>query len=174
MHIIIDGYNLIRQSPTLRRYEERSLEEGRTELLRRLAAFKKDRGHRITVVFDGWIGGSPKEKRLNEHGITVIYSKRGEEADEVIKRIVKRGRSSIVVVTSDRSIADAATRCGGTAIPSTEFDLRLTTPSGDSVPFIDEPADYDDDYVRLTGKRKGPSKRLPKRQRRVMSRLKKL
>jgi predicted RNA-binding protein with PIN domain len=174
MHIIIDGYNLIRQSPSLWPFEERSLEEGRTELLRRLSAFKKDRGHRITVVFDGWISGSSKEERLTEHGITVIFSKRGEQADEVIKRMVRHGRSSIVVVTSDRSIADTATRCGGTAISSPEFDLRLTMPSGNATSFTDDLTDYDDEQVRLTGKRKGPSKRMPKKQRRVMARLKKI
>ena len=53
MHIIVDGYNLIRQSDTFRQSERKSLEEGRNALLRSLAGYRKLRGHRITVVFDG-------------------------------------------------------------------------------------------------------------------------
>jgi len=174
MHIIIDGYNLIRQSPSLWQFESRGLEEGRHELIRRLSRFKKERGHTITVVFDGWIGGSPKEERYNEKGITVIYSKKGEQADEVIKRMVRKGRSSVIVVTSDRSVADAATRNGGTAIPSPEFESRITLSDRESSAFAEEPREYDDEHSRLTGKRKGPSKRLPKKKRRVMARLKKI
>ena len=171
MHIIIDGYNLIRQSPSLLQYENQGLEEGRYELIRRLSRFKKERGHTITVVFDGWISGSPKEERYNEKGITVIYSRKGEQADEVIKRMARKGRSSVIVVTSDRSVADAATRSGGTAIPSPEFELRLTMP--DVIPSEDT-NEYGDEHSRLTGKRKGPSKRLPKKKRRVRARLKKI
>ncbi|MBN1828305.1 MAG: NYN domain-containing protein, partial [Deltaproteobacteria bacterium] len=58
MHIIIDGYNFIRQSDRLRRFERISLEEGRKQLLRTVGEYRKLRGHKITVVFDGWGGGS--------------------------------------------------------------------------------------------------------------------
>ena len=174
MHIIIDGYNLIRQSLSLRQFEDRSLEEGRNELIQRLSRFKKERGHTITVVFDGWIGGSSKEERYNEKGITVIYSKKGEQADEVIKRMVRKGRSSVIVVTSDRTVADVATRSGGTAIPSPEFESRIMMSGGEFLSFTEQLNEYDDEHSRLTGKRKGPSKRLPKKKRRVMARLRKI
>ena len=61
MHIYIDGYNLIRQSIRLRRFERQSLEAGRNALLEWLARYKRTKDHRITVVFDGWIGGSAQE-----------------------------------------------------------------------------------------------------------------
>src|SRR4030042_5921590 len=88
MHIIIDGYNLIRQSDALRGPERRTLEEGRKALVRSLAHYKRFRGHRITVVFDGWEGGSPKEERDLAGGVEIIYSRLGEKADEGIKRLV--------------------------------------------------------------------------------------
>ncbi|MFZ4438471.1 MAG: NYN domain-containing protein [Syntrophales bacterium] len=47
MHIIVDGYNLIRQSDTFRQFEKKSLEEGRNALLRSLAGYRKLRGHHI-------------------------------------------------------------------------------------------------------------------------------
>jgi uncharacterized protein len=72
MHIIVDGYNLIRQSATLRHSEMKSLEEGRNALIRSLAGFRKLRGHRMTVVFDGWVGGSPREERDLAGGVEII------------------------------------------------------------------------------------------------------
>ena len=38
MHIIVDGYNLIRQSDVLRGHERKSLEAGRKALIRSLAS----------------------------------------------------------------------------------------------------------------------------------------
>ena len=79
MHIIVDGYNLIRQSDALRQYERISLEEGRRALVRSLADYRKLRGHRITVVFDGWEGGSPQEERdLRRRGGDHLFPPRGE------------------------------------------------------------------------------------------------
>ena len=53
IHIIIDGYNLIRQSPTLSRLDRQDIASGREALVARLAAYRKLKPHRITVVFDG-------------------------------------------------------------------------------------------------------------------------
>ena len=50
LEIIIDGYNLIRQSRSLRRLDAQSLEQGREALLERLIAYHQVRGHPITVV----------------------------------------------------------------------------------------------------------------------------
>ncbi len=172
MNIIIDGYNLIRQSDSLRRFEKFGLEEGRNELIRRLSNFKKKRRHEITVVFDGWISGSPVEERQKEGGITIIYSKKGEKADEVIKRIAKKSDREIIVVTSDRGIADSISRNGGVAISSPEFEERIQM-FETGVPFHQE-EDGDEDEERIPGKKRGPSKRLTRKKRRASTRLKKL
>ena len=68
MNIIIDGYNFIRQTD-LRRFENVSLENGRKELIRRLAIYKRAKAHKITVVFDGVLGGSFSEERDRSAGI---------------------------------------------------------------------------------------------------------
>ena len=41
MHLIIDGYNLIRQSDVLRAHERRGLEAGRKALLHMLAGYRR-------------------------------------------------------------------------------------------------------------------------------------
>lgn len=174
MHIIVDGYNLIRQSDTLRQAERKSLEEGRNALIRILIAYRRSRGHRITVVFDGWVGGSPEEERDLAGGIEIVYSRLGEKADEVIKRMLGKGGEETIVVTSDREIAVFAARRGKTVIASPEFAGRLERSAGGS----DAADEYDvenGEEDRRTGlKRKGPSRRLSRQKRAALSRLRKL
>jgi predicted RNA-binding protein with PIN domain len=175
MHIIVDGYNLIRQSVTFRHCERKSLEEGRNALIRSLAGYRKLRGHRITVVFDGWVGGSSREERDLAGGVEIIYSRLGEKADEVIKRLLQQGSEEILVVTSDREIAVFATRRGKTTIASAEFDALLERSAAGSSPAdASGRTEGDDDDDRTGLKRKGPSRRLSKQKRAAMARFKKL
>ncbi len=175
MHIIVDGYNLIRQSDTFRHYERKSLEEGRNALIRSLAGYRKLRGHRITVVFDGWLGGSPKEERDLASGVEIIYSRLGEKADEVNKRMLAKGDEEILVVTSDREIATFAVRRGKSAIASPAFDERLERgAAGFSAADAPSEDDTDEDDDRPGMKRKGPSRRLSKQQRAALARIRKL
>jgi hypothetical protein len=53
IHIIIDGYNLIRQSGYLSNLDLQDIQYGRQALIDMLAAYKKIKAHRITIVFDG-------------------------------------------------------------------------------------------------------------------------
>jgi predicted RNA-binding protein with PIN domain len=176
MHIIVDGYNLIRQSDVLRGHERQSLEAGRKALIRGLAQYKRARGHRITVVFDGWEGGSPLEERDLAGGVAIIYSRLGEKADEVIKRLVAAGSEEILVVTSDREIATFAARRGQSSIASPEFAARLdrfaSTAAGDT----DTPEEVEEDETGRpgAGKRKGPARRLSKQKRAARARIRKL
>ena len=55
LHLIIDGYNIIRQSPELLSKESQDLRWGREALLEKLAAYRRLKKHPITVVFDGWL-----------------------------------------------------------------------------------------------------------------------
>ncbi len=86
-----------------------------------LAEYSKIKGHDITVVFDGWKSGGGEENQSIVNGVSVIYSKLGEKADSVIKRIISSDKRQWIVVTSDRDIADHAWRCGSVAVSSEEF-----------------------------------------------------
>jgi len=178
VHIIVDGYNFIRQSESLRLFERISLDRGRQELVRRLCSYRKLRPHRITVVFDGWLSGPPSEERDREGGIDIIYSRRGEKADDVIKRIARHAGEEIVAVTSDRGIQDAVIRCGGAAISSQDFEERMAragmvSPSRPASPPSVKPEEPDERDAPAT-KKKGPSRRMPKKKRIERTRLKKL
>ena len=174
MHILIDGYNLIRQSVSLRRFERQSLEAGRKALIASLSSYKEIRGHKITVIFDGWESGSAQEERDFQAGINIMYSSRGEKADEVIKRLTAESDEEIVVVSSDREILSFAIRRGKTTISSPEFETIMTKAiSGPQTFEFEEAKDNEDKYSRSIKKR-GPAHRLPRAQRNAQTKIKKL
>lgn len=111
--VLIDGYNLIRQSDRLSEQEGRGgLEAGRTALIRALSAYRAATGDRVTVVFDGdeGIGFVPGASR--QEGIGVVFSRPPESADDMIIAHVRKrhGKKTVLVVSSDRRILDAARR----------------------------------------------------------------
>jgi hypothetical protein len=169
LHLIIDGYNLIRQSPWFSLLDARDLEEGREALLQTLAEYRRRRSQpKITVVFDGWQGGAFQESRDLFQGVGIIYSRRGERADEVIKRLLKREGNRAVVVSSDRELQDFAERVGATWVAAAEFEmtyLRKVQPGQES--------EEENQTPRGAGK-KGPARRLKKRVRQKKERLRKL
>jgi hypothetical protein len=169
LHLIIDGYNLIRQSPELQGVEAGGLEAGREALLSRLAAYRQSRSPgKITVVFDGWQGGSLTESRDRYRGIIIVYSRRGERADEVIKRLLAQERERAVVVSSDREIQTWAAQVGAAWVASSSFEML----------YLNRPEGAGPDEAAAPGaarpRKKGPARRLPKQQRRRQQRLKKL
>ncbi len=170
MHIVVDGYNLIRQSSEFRRFEQRGLEAGRKYLIERLSLYKKVRGHAITVVFDGWDRGPSTEERTREKAITIIFSRRGEKADDVIRRMASQEGKTLLIVTSDRDLAYAAARFGATIISSHRFEENLIQADFGS---FTEKEDPEKRTVSST-KKKGPSKKIPKYKRANLSKLTKL
>jgi predicted RNA-binding protein with PIN domain len=170
LHLIIDGYNLIRQSPFFQEMDARELELGREALLAALADYRQARPrHKITVVFDGWLGGDLKESRDRRAGLAIVYSRRGERADEVIKRLLEKERSRAVVVSSDRELQEFAMKVSAAWISAPEFEMSHLRGTGSG------PPEDDDETSSGPGpQKKGPAHRAPKRQRQRRQRLKKL
>ena len=79
----------------------------------------------ITVVFDGWQGGWSTEKRERKKGIELVFSKLGEKADEVIKRLAREKGAGATVITSDREISRYAERMAVAVIPSDQFKEKM-------------------------------------------------
>ena len=84
----------------------------------------------------------------------IIYSRLGEKADEVIKRLVATGSEEILVVTSDREIAMFAARRGKGTIASAEFAARLDRIAAGKWP-ADAAGDEEAETDRTGGKTKG-------------------
>ena len=170
LHLIIDGYNLIRQSPWLSLLDARDLEAGREALLQALSDYRQRRPqHKITVIFDGWQGGALRESRNFCHGVGVIYSRRGERADEVIKRYLTREGSRVVMVSSDRELQACAEKAGATWVAASQFEsqyLRNAQTGGGS--------EDEEGPAPRGGAKKGPAHRLKKSLRQKKERLRKL
>jgi hypothetical protein len=109
------------------------MEKARDELVDLLIQYKRLKSHDITVVFDGYIAGAGGESVAVRGGVTVIYSKLAEKADEVIKRIVTTDRKEWIVVTSDKDVARHAWSVNSIPVPSDEFiriiSRRLPAPN---------------------------------------------
>jgi uncharacterized protein len=169
MHLIVDGYNVIRQSPRLQFLDAMDLQRGREALLELLAHYRRRSHHQITVVFDGWQHGDLKESRDRHQGLAIIYSRRGERADEVIKRLLHQERERALVVTSDREIQVCAEQTKAAWISASQFESsHLQDPAG-----AGDPDPGAEASARGTHK-KGPARRLSKRLRQRQQRIKKL
>jgi len=172
VHIIIDGYNMIRQSPVLSELDRQDLQIARDALIESLALYKRTRPHKITVVFDG--ANAPVEasnRNRQQRGISIRFSRMGETADCVIKRMARRERERALVVSSDQEIVHFVSLQGAATISSPHFEERIAmATAGQST------AEGEED---LTGwvpstQKKGPSRRLSKRQRRNRTKVDKL
>lgn len=164
MHILVDGYNLIGSDRGL----TGNLELKRNQLIQKLRAYSEQKEYPVTVVFDGWRGGWGHESEQRTGAIRVIFSRLGEKADEVIKRLAKELGSGCVVVTSDREIRNRVESYGAVSIYAGEFIARLETPGGEA---FDEPPEEDEVKAR---DKKGNPRRLSKTERKRRERLKKL
>lgn len=172
IHIIIDGYNLIRQSPELAGLDLQDLQLGREALVDILAAYKKLKAHKITVVFDGSAELALYGSRDRVKGIRIRYSQGRESADDVIRRMAQREKAKALVVSSDREVMAAAESAGATVMDSAAFEDRIAMARYLAVKGAGEAVESTG-WVPTTRK-KGPSRRLPKRKRKVSARIEKL
>ncbi|HJX60803.1 MAG TPA: NYN domain-containing protein [Thermodesulfobacteriota bacterium] len=168
MHLIIDGYNLLHADRTLVSLNPIQLQRERDRLVDQLSAYRSLRQMEITVVFDGWQGGWSTEKRERKKEIELVFSKLGEKADEVIKRLVKEKGAGATVVTSDREISRYAEKMAVAVIPSDQFKEKMENT------LMKGQKDLQDQEERGGEKKKGPSRMLSKKEKRMRSALKKL
>jgi predicted RNA-binding protein with PIN domain len=168
MHVVIDGYNLMGLTGKTGAHSEGA----REGLLRLLAVYRHRKGHALTVVFDGWQGGQPIESREHRAGVQVIYSKRGERADQVIERLATEYGTDCAVVTSDREVIRAAEAQGALIMKAAEFAHKLEAQSFTERPLPHKELAVDDPLSGRRPDKKGNPRKLPKALRRRSRQLK--
>lgn len=136
-------------------------------LIESLIEYRKRKGHNITVVFDGWKTGESQEIYSVVGGVKVIYSRLGEKADSVIKRIISKSQGWIVV-TSDRDIIAHAWASGSIPISSEDFLNAIEKR------WVEMRVEHEnnDEYIKTT--KKGSSRRLSKKEKAIKRALIKL
>lgn len=120
-HLVVDGYNVTKTGyPTL------PLEKQRLRLLQGLAALAAQTGAEVTCAFDGADLQTPVLLAA-PRGVRVLFSKAEETADELIRRLARaepEGRT-VVVVSSDREVADGVRRAGARPVAAALLLRRL-------------------------------------------------
>ncbi|GBD09743.1 hypothetical protein HRbin22_02004 [Candidatus Thermoflexus japonica] len=117
MPFLIDGHNLIGAMPDLH-LEDPDDEARLVERLQRLAMRT---GRRILVVFDRGVPGGASF--LSRGGVTVRFAPAGVTADELMIQRIRSERNprGLIVVSSDRSVQEAARRHGASVWSAAEF-----------------------------------------------------
>jgi predicted RNA-binding protein with PIN domain len=121
VHLVVDGYNVTKTG-----YPDLPLVDQRERLVYQLAALAARTGAEVTLVFDG--AGVVSVPTAAPRGVRVLFSKPGVLADDVIRELVRgepEGRP-VVVVTSDRAVADSVRRHGAHPVPSAVLLMRIS------------------------------------------------
>jgi predicted RNA-binding protein with PIN domain len=164
-HVIVDGYNVLGVLHAGAAEQPFAGEASREGLLRDLSTYHARKGHPLTVVFDGWKEGMPVERREFRSGVEVIYSRRGERADQVIQRLANQLGRDCAVVSSDREVADCARQAGAFVMGAAEFAVKLRAGSSSQMTSSwrkENAGDLDDDRRRRPHEKKGNPRKLPK------------
>lgn len=164
VHLIIDGYNLLAAMGGQARREGPRSAPDRDSLVKHLSAYRQRKGHAVTIVFDGWQLGYPIEGREHRLGIQVIYSKRGERADQVIQRLAQEFRSDCAVVSSDREVTDYARAQGAFVMGAQEFAGKLVSVPAREI--AHKELDTGDEHPARGPEKRGNPRKLPKSARR--------
>ena len=126
MPLLIDGHNLIGRLADL------SLEDPDDEalLVQRLRRYCLRHRRRATVVFDAGLPGGPAPA-LSAPPVEVVFSSPSSTADAVIRERIRRARDprGLLVVSSDRSVQEAARQRGARVETAEGFAARLDQPS---------------------------------------------
>ena len=174
MHIVVDGFNLIRQSPVLGPIERRDFQEAQDTLVRWLVAYRRKMSHKVTVVFDGWERGSLTGSSRPQEGVQVVYTPRGTTADERIKGMAANSAEDMCVVSSDGDIVRFAQSRKKTTLPSPAFERKLTSALRGATDRASDDDDADDDRPRQGTAKKGPSHKPSRKKRRLEAKYRKL
>lgn len=131
--LVVDGYNVIRESPRYRALVDEDLSDpvlhdvyvrARQALVADVAAFAQG-CFRAVVVFDGFGNPDPERPPRKAAGVDIVFSPPGVEADVVIERLVARHRESgrpVTVVSSDAAVQSTVFGNGVDRLSSRMFE----------------------------------------------------
>ncbi|MGW0932536.1 NYN domain-containing protein [Streptomyces sp. NPDC002644] len=114
VHLVVDGYNVTKTG-----YPQMPLEQQRLRLLGQLSTLAAQTNCEVTCVFDGAELAAPV-LLAPPRGVRVLFSKPGVTADELIRQLVRAEPSGrpVVVVSTDREVADGVARAGARPVAS--------------------------------------------------------
>lgn len=125
-YLVLDGYNII---GALERYSPRAtggFDESRELLINDALKAAGWTGRRVILVFDATRSPGPGRSELRAGGaVRVIYSARGESADDEIERLVRSLGASATICSGDFALQRAALAGGAARSVPREFGALL-------------------------------------------------
>lgn len=129
--ILVDGYNVIRNTPGLSAAERRSLEAGREALVQQVRARYRHTPHRVVIVFDGAGDIESIQPVLRMPRGQIVYTRRGETADSAIQRRAAAEQAeggSVCVCSDDMEVRTGVQALGGISASVGELAEALNAP----------------------------------------------
>jgi len=180
IQLLIDGYNLMHalQNRGLLKAKFTSLQDQRERLLSQLHSYQSVRSVAIKIIFDA---SDPNSSLLYENRsrfgeVESIFSSHSESADEYIGQACAKNPGSYVVISNDKQVLRYAALNDCKSMKVDEFIPKLMRALEESAsdPYTE---DKDDDaplFPKVSTRKKGRAKKLPKSERRKRHQLKNL
>ena len=123
VRILVDGFSLLHAWPKLAPNEPRHSSAARKELVSKLIQYRDAISTPLTIIFDG--GGAPANtpQPVSPEGVEVLYSKKGQTADDLIERTAYRLKpyGEALTITNDYAERDTVIAMGGLAQSCEDF-----------------------------------------------------
>jgi predicted RNA-binding protein with PIN domain len=127
--LLVDGYNIIGAWAELRSLKNRDLAAARDLLIERMAEYQAFSDFHIIIVFDAYyVQGT--EKKVKNHKVEVIFTKKNETADERIEKLaiqLSNRKTQIHVATSDYTEQWAIFGQGALRISARELEIEMSS-----------------------------------------------
>jgi predicted RNA-binding protein with PIN domain len=130
-------------------------DDGRAEVVRRVAAFCRARGARAIVVFDGQALRHDMDTQTLG-AVTIRVPPEGQDADDVIRDIVKKAAhaADLIVVTSDKALYSYVRTLGAAILRAHEWNAlerRVSPAAAEAGEKPDRESDVDGWLKRFGG-----------------------
>jgi predicted RNA-binding protein with PIN domain len=175
--ILVDGYNVIKQSASFRAVEAKSLAAAREVLISQLVNRYRHMPHQVIVVFDG---SGANEQVSHDRCVRIIYSRYGETADSVIACLAAEARVAgreVEMYSDDSEVRRAVAQQGGEVHNTGQLTSQFNAAPRDvarrarhrqamrrkyQLDPVRDPDDEREPQRSPRGKKKGPSRRRRK------------
>jgi predicted RNA-binding protein with PIN domain len=123
VRILVDGYSLLHSWPELAPGRAPHSAAARDALIRRLTLFQDAAGTPITIFFDGATLPAGKPIATDPRIVEVLYSRKGQTADQMIERAAHRFApyGEVMAVTDDLAERETVISLGGSAASCWNF-----------------------------------------------------
>lgn len=129
--VLVDGYNVIKNNLMFQTLVGKNFAYARELLIRQLKNRYRFVTSQVIVVFDG---DDIREQTSHDEHVRIIFSRRGETADSVIKRLTiearKHGRD-VELYSDDQEVRLSVTERGGGSKSTGQLTKKLTAASQD-------------------------------------------